>query len=122
MALKGESVGYGFEAAVSFVGKKFFGVKIDGTGKADLSVAGNVVVGIMQDEPTAGRHGAVVLSGPSYGVAGAAVNAGDLLKTDAAGKLIPVTTNNDYFVGQAMEDGVLNDQVSIFVRPGQFGV
>lgn len=122
MALKGETTAYGFEAAVSFSGKKFYGVKLDGDGKAALSGAGERVVGIMQDEPAAGEHGAVVLSGPSWAKAGASINAGDLLKSDADGKLIPVTTDKDAYVGQAMEDAATNDQVSIIVKPGFYAV
>lgn len=63
-------------------------VNIDATGKAALGGAGTRTVGVLQNKPTSGQIGTVVVTGVSKVVAGAAVAAGDSVQSDATGRAI----------------------------------
>lgn len=122
MALRGslgEQVSY--EAAVSFVGKKFFAIKIDSNGKADLAGAGSTTerpVGIMIDEPASGEHGSVVRAGYTWAKAGGTITAGDKVTSDANGKLVTTTTDKVAYLGTAEEGAVLDQEFQVRVEPG----
>lgn len=51
---------------------------------------------------------------------GGTVAAGDLLTSDAAGKLVATTTANDKVIAQALEAGVLNDLIAVNVVIGNY--
>lgn len=76
-------------AAADLSAKQFFLAKIDAAGKVALcSAAGEVVAGVIENEPASGEAVELgLLTGVRMAKAGGAIAKGDLLKTDAAGKL-----------------------------------
>lgn len=60
----------------------------------------------------------VRLMGISYVVVGAtAVVRGNRLKTTATGTVIPVTTDADFVIGRAMNNGAIGDRVLMLLTP-----
>ena len=119
MAIKGPVVSFGYEAAADLTGKKFFAVALDGDGKVDVSGAGaKEGIGILQNEPVSGKTASVVTSGHVWARAGNTINAGDFVKSDANGKLITAGSADDFFIGRAQEDAVVDDEFDLEVRPG----
>ena len=78
-------------AAADLSAKQFFAVKIDNTGKAALSGAGEPAIGILQNNPASGVAAAIAISGTSKAVAGGSITAGDRLTADATGKMVTAT-------------------------------
>lgn len=73
----------------------------------NLSGAGEAAIGILQNQPTSGQSVEIELLGVSKAVFGATVVAGDLLMSDATGRLIPHTGVNAQ-VAIALEGGSVN--------------
>lgn len=73
--------------------------------------------GIAQNAATAAEDKVEVAmpGGGAKGLAGGTVAFGDLLTSDASGKLVATTTANDRVVAIAMEDAVVNDLFSVHV-------
>lgn len=69
-------------------------VNVDTTGKAALGGAGTRSIGVLQNKPTLGQIGTVVVTGVSKVVAGAAVTAGDEIMSDATGRAITAVATN----------------------------
>jgi hypothetical protein len=98
------------------------------TGVAQASGLGALTVeGIAQEEVSAGdatarRQIAVRVHGISRAVAGAALNRGDSVRTDATGKMVGLaaTTPNQRQVGICMEAAANNDTFNLLLTPGEF--
>lgn len=78
-------------AAADLSAKQFFAVKIDNTGKVDLAGAGEMAIGILQNNPASGQVASVAFIGTSKAIAGDSITAGDPLAVDANGKLVLAT-------------------------------
>lgn len=93
-------------------------VKVNSTGKAQQTVAGELAVGVRQNTPNTDEGTTVVLSGISIVEAGGPLTAGDLVTSDATGRAVEATTGN-IINGQALEDatgaGIL---VAVFILHG----
>lgn len=87
--------------------KRFFAVEDVSAGKVDLcNNAGDKTCGILQNQPKAGEAANVRHLGISKAVTdgnAAAIAVGDQLGTNAAGKLVKKTANNDWIIAQALE-------------------
>lgn len=73
--------------------KQFYAVKAASTG-VSLAGAGEQAIGILQNDPVADMAADVMYAGVSKAIYGASVALGDLLMSDANGKLIPLTSTN----------------------------
>ena len=116
MAVEQITGAIGFKvAAADLSAKQFYSVKVDSTGKIALTGAGELGLGILQNDPTAGLAANVAISGASKAVVGAAVAAGARLSSDANGKLITATAAKSV-VAQALEAGAANgDIISVHI-------
>lgn len=76
------------EAAADLSAKQFTFVKVNSAGRAAAaSAAGEVVIGVLTNKPTALGHAAtIVVSGIIRVVADEAIDEGDLIKTSADGQ------------------------------------
>jgi hypothetical protein len=79
------------------------------------------VIGIADEsQATVGAPVSIVNFGECIGIAGAAFNAGDELKTDAAGKFIAGNAADVETAGRAITGAAaLDDEFVIFVSPKQ---
>lgn len=77
-------------------------------------------IGIQEEASVnAGDPISVINLGEATAIAGAAVNAGQFCKTNAAGQLIPVTTVGDVIIGQARSSAaVVGDEFVLLVNLG----
>lgn len=73
-------------AAADLSAKQYFAIKVDSTGKAALAGAGEAAIGILQNAPAQNAVAIVRCFGLSRMISGAAINPGDLVAADAAGK------------------------------------
>lgn len=90
--------GLTFLAAADFTGKRYHACKITADRTVGLSGAGEVVDGIIWDEPpAAGRQCHVAIAGTVEVKAGAAFAAGAKLKSDASGKFITAPATEKYY-------------------------
>lgn len=100
--------------------KQFYCVELSAKNQVDVcDNAGDKPFGILQNDPTAGREATVRKLGKSQAVvdgnAGAIV-AGDWLGTDANGKLVKKTANNDIVTAQANEGATTDGAIiEVFV-------
>ncbi len=60
-------------------------------------------IGVLQNDPTSGQAASVRVLGTTKVVAGAAITRGAFLKTDAQGRAVSTSTDNDPIFGRALE-------------------
>lgn len=78
-------------SAVPNGGKQFHALTLTGKNQVGLAGAGAVIFGILQNKPQRpGQAATVAYDGVSACVAGAAVAVGNILTTDAQGRLVPL--------------------------------
>lgn len=104
--------------AADLTGKRYYGVKRNGSGLAVLATAG-VVWGVLQDEQISGRAVPVRRRGVSKVICGGVVAIDAYVTTDASGKFVAVTPGAvsaySQVIGQAREAGILNDIIAVYV-------
>lgn len=87
------------EAAQDLSSSQYCAVNIDTNGKAALPSAGGRIVGVVQNDPTSGKETTIQIAGVTKMIAAGAVNLGDYVKVDAAGKAVATSTAADKTVG-----------------------
>jgi len=99
---------------------QYFAVKPDtAEGDVVLAGAGELALGILQNTPISAELADVAVEGSfSKAKAGGTISEGNLLKVDAAGKLIATTTADDIYVARALQDAVTDDVFSVQVTVG----
>ncbi len=102
--------------------KQYFLMKATATGVDLNGTLNGPVLGVLTNDPVAGKAAAVQVEGIARVVAGGAFVAGDPIKSDAAGKAIKQTGEavgvQVYVIGMALEAaGADGDQVDIHIRP-----
>ena len=103
------------EASGDLSAAQFHCVEVDSNGQVTVAnAAGESVFGILQNNPNAqGVAASIMKDGVSKCVAGAAVVAGNLVQTNASGRVIPVASG-DFVVGRALDSvGADGEIVSI---------
>ena len=81
-------------------------VTLEADSQVDLAdAAGERALGVLLNQPTAGKAATVAMTGKVMVEAGAAVTAGDEIQTDANGDAITAATG-DVVMGYALEDAV----------------
>ena len=100
-------------AAADLRTKQFYCVKVDSAAKIALcSAAGESVFGVLQNDPNTGEAAAVMTTGVTKAVAGAALAAGAYVTTDANGKLKAVVLGRtDTSDAGAAADALLGSNV-----------
>ena len=93
----------GLVASGDLSAAQFLFMTVSATGAALNTTDAGIVDGVLQNKPDAlGKEATVAFSGVSKVVAGAAITAGALVKSDTAGKAITATTG-DEVAGRAIE-------------------
>ncbi len=83
-------------AGADLSGSQYFIVAVNANGEAVLAGAGAIAIGVLQNKPGLGQSAQVRVLGETKMVAGAAINRGQLIAADAAGKAkvaVPASTN-----------------------------
>lgn len=95
-------------------------VKLDTAGKVvAASVAGEKVIGVLQNKPTAGQPCEIVHMGLCAVLAGAAIASTGTIMTNASGKAIASATTGSTIVGYAVETAAAaNEVITAFVNCG----
>ena len=95
-----------FIAGEDLSSAQFKFVTLEADGQVDLAdAAGERAIGVLLNEPTAGKAATVAMTGKVMAETGASVTAGDALQTDANGDAI-TAASGDYVMGYALEDAV----------------
>lgn len=111
-----------FVSAADLSDKQFYLAELDADGKVSLAnAATDILIGTIVDGGTAsGDQVAIRLSGGTHRVIlGGSVNEGARLTSDANGKAVVTTTEDDAVFGQAIEAGAANDIIEL-VSPGTY--
>jgi|SRR5882672_4822966 len=88
----------------------------DGVSVTRTTTDGQRGYGILENSPTASQVAEVCSLGPCKARAGAAVTAGQLLKSQVTtSRVIPIAANADYALAMALEDGVDGDVIEIMI-------
>lgn len=94
-----------FIAAADFRTKQFYAMKVNASGQCMLPTAvGDPMVGVLQNKPNIGEIATVAVFGRTKWVCANAINAGQGVQSDAAGKAIPVATG--YTAGYSAETAI----------------
>jgi hypothetical protein len=112
--------GLTYLAAADFTGKQYHACKMTADRTVNVAGAGELVFGVIWDEPdAAGKQVHVALEGLVEVKAGAAFAAGAYLKSDASGKWIAAVSGNNYYA-QAEEAATADgDIVSARITQGR---
>lgn len=74
-------------SGADLTGKEFFLAQVDGNGAVVLPGLGGKVMGVITEGKAVGQHTSFATGNQLKAVAGAAINEGDKLSSDAAGKV-----------------------------------
>lgn len=113
-----------FTAGEDLSSKQYYLVKLSGTNEVSLAGAAENVCGILYNKPTADQQAAVLTANgvKAPAIAGASVSAGDLLESDAYGRVVPFTYDADgatetYMVGRAVTAaGAANEYITVLTQ------
>jgi len=93
---------------------QFSAVAISGDLTVGAPTAGGPIFGVIQNNPISGEAAEVECKGITKALLSGTVAAGNLLMVDSAGKFL-VCTSGNVAVGQAMEAGVANDIITVYL-------
>lgn len=107
------------EASGDLSAEQFTAMVVDGNGQAAQAGAAVNIAGVLQNNPSAaGREAAIVSTGITKGVAGAAVAAGAYLMTDANGEFVTAVATNE-LAGIALQAaGAQGEIIPVLLRGG----
>lgn len=120
----------GLKAAADLSAKQFYFVVKNTTNQevALASVDGEIVMGVLQNDPTTGQGAEVMSVGITKVTADEALTAGDYVGTSADGQAKIVETTNtgadvgDYVVGQVIEGAAAGALASVMIGVQTFRV
>lgn len=94
---------------------------LNSSGQAALGNATNLIVGVLQNKPTAaGQAATLCWAGVSKVVAAGVITAGARVTSDANGLAIAATTAGDAVIGVALATSAANDIIPILINPYPF--
>ena len=118
-ALVGISLNAG--ADLSAPAKLYTAVKLTSAGVVSCSVAGELGIGILQNNPKVGDPAKVAIGGVSKVKTGAAIAVGVPVATNAAGLLITAVATNK-IIGVSLAAAASGDIIPVLVNPPGTGV
>lgn len=93
-------------------------MKVNSSGQAVNSGAGEAAVGVLQDDPrAAGRPAVIAISGVVKVRAGGTIAAGAAVASDADGDAIAATTAGHIVLGTAIVGGASGEIISVLFQP-----
>lgn len=105
-------------AGIDLSTHQFKAVKYDGSGNLILCTAGALAAGVLQNDPTSGQAGDVMVLGVSRAIAGGSFAKGVALASNAAGLLV-AAAGGDHVVGVSRgAAGASGDIVPVLVTLG----
>lgn len=110
----------GFTAENDLSAKQFYFAEAGGSADTvDVcDNAGDLVLGVICNKPTAGQAVELQAYGVAKVIAGGNVAFGDRVGTDANGKAVTKTADADRVAGIAMKAGVSGDIIEVMLTPG----
>lgn len=103
--------------AVSLATKQYRALKLSGDNLAIASVAGEPVLGVLQNAPAASETATVMTLGITKAVAAGTIAAMERVSVDASGEFVKAV-GGDYAVGMALESAVDNDVFTLHLGLG----
>lgn len=108
-------------AAADLSAQQYRCMTVNSSGQAAVANATALVVGILQNEPTAaGQAATVAYAGVSKAKAGASITAGSRVTADASGNVIAAATAGDAVIGVALDGAAANDVIRVLINPFPF--
>jgi hypothetical protein len=105
-------------AAADLSACQYHAVKINTSDAVALcSTAGEVSLGLLQNEPTLGQNADIAFAGIGKGILGGTVTYMDPLTSDASGHLIKANDNDENVIGRALKSGVATAIVPVLIIP-----
>lgn len=115
------AITHSWAAGADLSAKQYYAVQLTTSETITLADATVRTVGILQDTPPSGVAGNVMLCGISRAItdgSGSAIAAMDTLASDANGKLVKTTTDNDEVVAVALQPSTTDGAIiAVFVLP-----
>jgi len=111
----------GIEASGDMSSNQFRFVRIDGNGRAVLAGAGESIVGVLQNKPSALGQPAIIWGPGSVTkvVAGGSVAASAVVTPDASGRAVGAA-GDTYIAGISVETGGTSDLLTVLIcQPGR---
>lgn len=102
-----------FPSSVDLTEEQFKFISLDSDGKAQLATAGEMAVGVLQNDPDTDEAGGVRVAGITKVEAGATVAPNDVVEVGADGTAITQDTGEG--VGVCLEGGDVNELITILV-------
>lgn len=119
MSQQGQHIERAYLGSENLTGKRYYGVKVDAGDENKVLLndsSGGFVVGVIQEDPgdLSSTNGDVVITVGGFMKIklGNTVNEGERVMIDASGLGIPVTAAL-YYLGVAMDAGVVNDIIEV---------
>jgi hypothetical protein len=108
-------------AAADLSSSQFKLVTVNSSGQAALANATALVVGVLQNKPSAaGQAATVAVHGVSKAVAGGAITAGARVTADASGNAIAAASAGDAVLGVALTGAASGDVFPVLINPYPF--
>ena len=104
-------------AGADLSAKQFYGVKLSSGAAILATVAGEPIVGVLQNAPTSGAAAEIQIASVAKCWLGGTVTAGDRLTVTAAGKFIASVAGGDTIVGKALESGSDGGVIAVLLNP-----
>lgn len=104
-------------AAADLSAKQYYGVYVDSSGTVSLCNATTKPDGVLQNDPELGEPANIMRDGISQAELGGNVTAGDLVTTDANGKIVTATTGK-YVLGRALASGSSGERGTVLLGIG----
>jgi hypothetical protein len=103
-------------AAADLSAKQYHFVQVDTAGKAALSGATALTLGVLQNKPASGQVGTVCVDGVTKVVIAATLSAGSRVRSDANGQAVAASVAGNAVAGILLEGGVANDVVPMLIQ------
>lgn len=121
MAYENATVTITVPAAADLSTHQYKLVTVNSSGQVALGTATTLIVGALQNKPTAaGQAATVCWAGVSKVVAAGVITAGARVTSDANGLAIAATTAGDAVIGVALATAAANDIIPVLINPYPF--
>lgn len=115
MAVEKVILDWAAKAAADLRTKQYTLVKLGAGNTINVATAATDKAFVLLDKPNINQYGTFALAGVTKVVAGGTIVAGGAVTSNGSGQAVAATTGNAV-IGQALEDAVVGDLVSIVVN------
>lgn len=111
----------GIVAGSDLSAKQFHAVKLTGELAVGAAAAGDLALGVLQNDPEQNEGAVVAYAGVSKCKSGGNLAVGNRVAPDASGALV-LAGSGDFPIGVALEAGVSGDVVSVLLIPNMVAI